>query len=151
MGEHYGAGRVILGHIGKVIDMTWFSGWEDRNTQLFAVDLDWNSNFGVDLTSRTGWVASCCLKGLGVFLADLPTSHTQEKKRKTMLLGVGFFNPRNSIFWVFYKKFDWIILKIWSLVLFTKSVRETNGRLKERSVNWRGRWRVPLDDTMYWC
>ena len=26
--------------IGKVIDMTWFSGWEDRNTQLLAVDLD---------------------------------------------------------------------------------------------------------------
>ena len=90
----------------------------------------------------------CCLKGLSVFLADLPTSHTQEKKTKTMLPGVVFFNPKNSIFCVFYKKFDWIILKIWSLLLFSKGVRETNGGLKERSVNRRGRRRVPLDDTM---
>ena len=62
----------------------------------------------------------------------------------------GFFNTRNSIFWVFYKKFDWIILKNWSLLLFSKGVRETNERLNERSVNRRGRRRVPFKTTP-WC
>ena len=107
---------------------------------------------------QDGWLSSnwfecsfcplCCLKGLGVFLADLPTSHTQEKKTKTMLPGVGFFKSKKWHFLVFYKKFDWIILKILNLLLFNQSVRETYGRQKERLVNWRGRRRVPLDDTM---
>ena len=57
-------------------------------------------------------------------------------KYKTMLPGVllfGFFNLSNGIFWVFYKKFDWIIFKIWSLMLFIfyLSVSQgAHGRLK---------------------
>ena len=76
---------------------------------------------------------------------DLTYSREENKNNVTRC---GFFNPRNSNFLVFYKKFDWIILKIWSLVLCSKSVRETYGRLKERSVNRQGRRRVPIDDTM---
>ena len=38
--------------------------------------------------------ASCCLKGLGVFLADLPTSHTQEKKIKNNVTRCGFFSKK---------------------------------------------------------
>ena len=84
-------------------------------------------------------------RGLPRRFTDLTYSREENKNNVTRC---GLFNPRNSIFWVFYKTFDWIILKIWSLVLFSKSVRETYGRLLERSVNRRGRRWIPSDNTM---
>ena len=49
---------------------------------------------------------------------------------KTMLPGFLFwlFQSNNGIFWECYKKFDWIVFKIWSLVLF----------ILERSVSQSG-------------
>ena len=65
-----------------------------------------------------------------------------------MLPGVAFFNLINGIFRVFYKKFDLIILKIWSLLLFSQSVRELMGDWKERSVNRPRREWIPSDNTL---
>ena len=89
-----------------------------------------------------------CLRGLTLFSDDLPTSCFEEKSIKTMLPGVAFFNLINGIFRVFYKKFDLIILKIWSLLLFSQSVRELMGDWKERSVNRPRREWIPSDKSL---
>ena len=96
------------------------------------------------------WVqATICLRGFTLFSDDLPISCFEEKSIKTMLPGVAFFNLINGIFRVFYKKFDLIILKIWSLLLFSQSVRELMGDWKERSVNRPRREWVPSDKSLH--
>ena len=89
--------------------------------------------------------STICLRGFTLFSDDLPISCFEEKSIKTMLPGVAFFNLINGIFRVFYKKFDLIILKIWSLLLFSQSVRELMGDWKEKSVNRPRREWVPSD------
>ena len=80
---------------------------------------------------------------LGQF-TDLTFSREENKNK---VIRCGFFNLSNGIFWVLYEKFDWIILKIWSLLLFSQSVRELMGDWKEGSVNRRRREWIPSDNT----
>ena len=81
---------------------------------------------------------------LGRF-TDLTFSREENKNK---VIRCGFFNLSNGIFWVLYEKFDWIILKIWSLLLFSQSVRELMGDWKEGSVNRRRREWIPSDNTL---
>ena len=81
---------------------------------------------------------------LGQF-TDLTFSREENKNK---VIRCGFFNLSNGIFWVLYEKFDWIILKIWSLLLFSQSVRELMGDWKEGSVNRRRREWIPSDNTL---
>ena len=81
---------------------------------------------------------------LGQF-TDLTFSREENKNK---VIRCGFFNLSNGIFWVLYEKFDWIILKIWSLLLFSQSVREIMGDWKERSVNRPRREWIPSDNTL---
>ena len=53
-----------------------------------------------------------------------------------------------ACFWVFYKKIEWIIFLIWSLMLFSQSVRELMGDWKERSVNRPRREWIPSDKSL---
>ena len=81
---------------------------------------------------------------LGQF-TDLTFSREENKNK---VIRCGFFNLSNGIFWVFYEKFDSIILKIWSLLLFSQSVRELMGDWKERSVNRPRREWIPSENTL---
>ena len=81
---------------------------------------------------------------LGQF-TDLTFSREENKNK---VIRCGFFNLSIGIFWVFYEKFDWIILKIWSLLLFSQSVRELMGDWKEGSVNRPRREWAPSDNTL---
>ena len=93
--------------------------------------------------------STICLRRFTLFSDDLPTSCFEEKSIKTMLPGVAFFNIINGIFRVFYKKFDLIILKIWSLLLFSQSFRELMEDWKERLVNRPRREWIPSDKSLY--
>ena len=81
---------------------------------------------------------------LGQF-TDLTFSREENKNK---VIRCGFFNLSNGIFWVLYEKFDWIILKIWSLLLFSQSVRELMGDWKEGLVNRPWREWAPSDNIL---
>ena len=85
--------------------------WKLLVNDLLSISND-NIEFTLATTRNKALGSLCCLNILAVFLADLPTSHSQEKKIRTMLPCLVISILSNDIFWAFYEKFDWIILKI---------------------------------------